>query len=151
MMFGKILIPTLAALMLVGATPVDVKRTVEARQAGMKQIGKSFKAISDQARGGTPDAAIVKTNADELARLAAQLPRWFPAGSGPGQGVKTKVKPEVWTKPADFKAKAAALADATTALAEAARNGSDAAALAPHLRAVGGACKACHTDYKAAD
>lgn len=149
MALGKILIPTLALLLLVGAAPVE--RTIEARKAGMKEIGAGFKAINDQARSATPDIAIIRTNADRLARLAARLPGWFPRGTGPQAGIKTKAKPEIWAKPADFKAKAAAMTNATKKLAAAARKSGDVAALAPHIRAVGGACKACHTDYKLAD
>jgi cytochrome c556 len=79
------------------------------------------------------------------------VPSWFPAGSGPDTGVKTAVKAAVWTNPADFHAKAVALASATRALASAAANSSDPAVLTPLAHQVGGACKACHETYKTPD
>jgi cytochrome c556 len=136
-----------AGLFLVAAA-VDPKVAIPARQMGMKQIGRTFKGINDQLHSGAPDAAAVKAGTQQLADLAAKVPSWFPRGTGPETGIKTAAKPDVWTKAADFRAKAAALASTTRALAAAAGRGADAATLAPLVTQVGGACKACHTTYK---
>jgi cytochrome c556 len=143
-----------AALVLAGAATaakIDPAAAIQTRQAGMKAIGRNFKAINDQMHGGAPDGAAIAASAHALAGLALKVPSFFPAGSGPDQGVKTAVRAEVWTQAADFRAKAAALAVATRNLDAAAAKGGDPAALQPLVAQVGGACKACHTAYKVQD
>src|SRR4051812_22775444 len=80
----------------VAAAKVDPAAAIQTRQAGMKAIGKGFKAINDQMRGGAPDAKAVAAAAHDLAGLAPRVPSWFPAGSGPESGLKTAAKPDVW-------------------------------------------------------
>ena len=136
---------SLAALLVAA---VDPHTAIPARQMGMKQIGRTFKGINDQLHAASPNAVELKAGTAQLADLAVKVPSWFPAGTGPGTGVKTEVKADVWTHPADFHAKAAALASATHALELAAAKSSDPAVLAPLVHQVGGACKACHETYK---
>ena len=133
-------------LFLVAA--VDPHVAIPARQMGMKQVGRTFKGINDQLHASAPDAKALADGSAQLANLAKKVPSWFPAGSGPDTGVKTAAKADIWTNQADFKAKAAALATATRALADGAKHSSDPAVLTPLVRQVGGACKACHTTYK---
>jgi len=141
----------LAAGGLVLVAAVDPHVAIPARQMGMKQIGRTFKGINDQLHASAPDAQALKLGSAQLAQLATQVPSWFPAGSGPDQGVKTAAKADIWTNQADFKAKAAALATATRALADGAAHSSDPAVLTPLVHQVGGACKACHDAYKVHD
>ena len=136
-------------LFLVAA--VDPHVAIPARQMGMKQVGRTFKGINDQLHASTPDAKALADGSATLAQLARKVPSWFPAGSGPDTGVKTAAKPDIWANQADFQAKAAALATATRALADGAKHSSDPAVLTPLVRQVGGACKACHTQYKVQD
>jgi cytochrome c556 len=137
------------ALAPVAAAKVDPNVAIPARQMGMKQVGRTFKGINDQLHGGAPDAAAVAAGAHQLADLARKVPSWFPAGSGPETGVKTSAKADIWAQPADFRAKAVALANAAAALDQAAAKSADPAVLQPFVAQVGGACKACHTTYKA--
>ena len=134
------------AILLVAA--VDPHTAIPARQAGMKQIGRTFKGINDQLHAAAPNAAELKAGTAQLADLAARLPSWFPAGTGPETGVKTAAKADVWAHPADFHAKAAALAGATRALASAAATSGNPAVLTPLVAHVGGACKGCHESYR---
>ncbi len=146
---AKIILLMSAGLMLESAAAaIDPKVVIPARQAGMKQIGQNFKTINDQLRSGSADIAVVRARARQLAVLAARTPSWFPSGTGPDAGVKTAAKAEIWTRSAEFGAKAVAFTAATRALATAASKSRDASSLAPQIRAVGGACKACHTGYK---
>jgi len=149
------ILPVLAlaacAVAPVAAAKVDPNVAIPARQMGMKQVGRTFKGINDQLHSGSPDAASVAAGAHQLADLARKVPGWFPAGSGPDTGVKTAAKAEIWAQPADFHAKAVALANATAALDQAAAKSADPAVLQPLVVQVGGACKACHTAYKVAD
>lgn len=125
---------------------VDAKQAIPQRQAHMKEMGRLSKAINDGLRAGSQGATF-KGEANRLAALAAGLPKWFPAGTGPETGVKTAAKPDIWAKRADFSTKALALAVATRGLAGAARGG-DQSAFEQQVRQVGEACKACHTVYK---
>lgn len=144
-----------AALLAAGGVflvaAVDPHVAIPARQMGMKQIGRTFKGINDQLHASTPDAKALADGSAQLADLAKKAPSWFPAGTGPDTGVKTAAKADIWANPADFKAKAAALATATRALADGAKHSSDPALLTPLVRAVGGACKGCHDQYKMKD
>jgi cytochrome c556 len=146
---------SIAALLAAGTlflvAAVDPHVAIPKRQDGMKQIGRTFKGINDQLKASTPDAQALKLGSAQLAQLAKQVPSWFPAGTGPETGVKTEVKANVWTNPADFHAKAAAFASAADALAAGAAKSGDPAVLTPLVRQVGGACKACHETYKTPD
>jgi len=135
----------------VAAAKVDPAVAIQARQLGMKQIGRDFKAINDQLRSGSADGKVVAAAAHDLAGLAPKVPSWFLAGTGPETGLKTAAKADIWAQNADFRAKAKALALATRNLDAAARRGGDPAALQPLVGQVGGACKACHTSYKVSE
>jgi cytochrome c556 len=137
------------AVLLVAA--VDPRVAIPQRQAGMKDVGRTFKGINDQLKASTPDAKALKDGSKHLFDLSRKVPSWFPAGTGPDRGVKTAVKTDVWTNPADFHAKAVAFASAARALAVAASRSSDPAVLTPLARQVGAACKACHETYKTSD
>lgn len=136
-----------AVLVAAGPSPADA---IKARQERMKSIGKSFKAVSDQVRSGSPDAAVVRANAQELARLGANVAPLF-RGPLTAPGVKSAAKPEVRTRWPEFSKSADDLSRSTQALATLAARTSDPAALGPALRTIGGACKGCHDTFKIKD
>ncbi len=141
----------LPAVLIAGAAAAqrsDPARTIAARQAGMKDVGKSFKAINDQVRSGSPDRGVVKASADRLSAHARSVAGWFPRGSGAVPGVKTAAKPEIWASGTTFAARTRAFAAATTALSRAAAGSGD---LTAPTRAVGQTCKGCHDLYKVAN
>lgn len=145
---GIILLVSAGFMLVSAAAALDPKVVIPARQLGMKQVGQNFKAINDQVRSGSPDAAVVRASARQLSGLAAKVPSWFPAGTGPNTGIKTAAKTEIWTRAANFKSEAAAFKAATHSLAAAANKSSDPAVLEPQIRRVGGTCKSCHTAFK---
>lgn len=120
------------------------------RMQHMKAMGAASKALFDQLKSGSPDMAVVKVQAGKIAVSSKALPGWFPVGSGQSADPKSKALPVIWTDPAGFQAKATALAAAAAKLDAAAQAG-DAAAVGPAFKAVGGACKDCHTKFKAKD
>lgn len=124
----------------------DAASQIKDRQAGMKQIGGTMKALNDAI--GDNDAAKVKAAAATLNGLAGKVPGWFPAGSGPSSGEKTKAKGEVWSDPAGFKSAAGTFAAQAAKLNAAAQSGNMAAAKAA-FDATRGTCKGCHDKYKA--
>jgi cytochrome c556 len=121
-----------------GANDPDVK----ARQELMEGNGGAMKTLGDMAGGKVAfDAAAAeaakKTLADNAAGIEAA---WKNNASDPA----SHSKPEIWTAWDDFVAKAGDLGKGAAAL-----DTTSAESIGAGLGAIGGACKACHTAYKA--
>ena len=133
---------TIAAPLL--AAPADLVRS---RIASYRELGAAFKAINDGLRGGEVQTVLVAQYARQIRNAArAQYPL-FPAGTGPQAGIKTSAKPEIWTKPAEFRAAQDAFARQADAL-QLAVNGGNAAAIRTEARKLGGTCKGCHDSFR---
>lgn len=126
-----------------GAAPPAVAE----RQAGFKALGASFKIINDQLKTDAPDTAAMLPAAQRMNELAGQIPGWFPAGTGPDDGVKTDALPTVWSDPEGFSAAQTRLAEATTQL-EALAAAGDVAGLREHVKMVGASCGGCHDNFR---
>ena len=137
------LIPLLCAVPLLAAD-VDI---VKSRIAGYREIGAAFKAINDQLRSGSPQPYLLQVSAREIVNGTREQYSWFPAGSGPKPGVKTRAKPAIWAQMPKFKALQDNFADKAKALA-AATKANDPARIQAAVKDLGGACKACHTVYR---
>lgn len=144
----------LFALTLVGASGLAIAQapkapadTIQFRQQQMKSIGGAFKAVTDEMKAPSPNFDTIRTNAQTMQKLAADVPSWFPAGTGPETGVKMTAKAEIWTAHADFEDKARGLQTAVQGLV-AASAGNDVAALGAAVRPVGQACQGCHTQFR---
>ena len=122
-------------------------KAVLARQAHYKELNGAFRAINDQLRIDAPDKAAIGANAAKMKALGADLPGWFPKGSGPEAGVKTAAKAEIWTDAEGFAAAATKLQGETAKLADVAAAG-DMDAIKAQVRATGAACKNCHDKYR---
>jgi len=122
-------------------------KAVAARQSNFKQLGQANKALSDELKKGSPDKGVVTANAQKVATLTAQIPTWFPKGSGPEAGVKTAAKPEVWGDAAGFSAAANRSSGEAAKLRQVALGG-DFDAIRAQARATGAACKGCHDKYR---
>lgn len=136
------------ALSAGGAAAATVGESIAARQAGFKQMGAAFKGLNDELKAGSPDKAKLVGFAKTMNTQARAVPGWFPKGSGPESGVKTKAKPGIWTESAKFATLAKNLQTETAKLPTAAASG-DLDALRAQVRATGGSCKACHDPYRA--
>ena len=115
--------------------------TVKARQELMKTIGGNTKALGDMA-GGKADFDAAKAEAAKAAILAAQAEiaaKFETNATDPA----TEAKPEIWSNWDDFVSKAGALKPAVEALDAGSLDGVKAG-----MAGIGGACKACHTDYR---
>jgi cytochrome c556 len=144
----RALIAGLAIALTAGtALAWDAASQIKDRQANMKQIGGNMKGLYDTL-SGDKDPAKLKTYAANINALAGKVPSWFPAGSGPASGEKTKAKAEVWTDAAGFKAAAGAFSTQAAKLNAAAQTG-DAAKVQEAFGAVRGTCKGCHDKYQA--
>lgn len=126
------------------ASTADV---IHARQAGYKQLGAAFKGLSDQLNSSTPDKAQIAAYAKRMNEIAPQIGGWFPKGSGPESGVKTRAKADIWQRYGEFQAASKALA-AETAKLQTVAAGGDISATKAQARAVGAKCGACHTPFR---
>lgn len=117
---------------------------IAARKALFQSNRTSMAAIKAVIDANGPTAG-AEAPALQLVSNSQNIPTLFPAGSDKGD---TKARPEIWAKFDDFKAKAGGLGTAGENLAAAAKSG-DMNKLKAAFGAAGGACKACHDDYRA--
>lgn len=126
------------------AAPADQVRT---RIAGYRELGAAFKSVNDGLRGGEPQTVLIQLSAREIRRAANDQYQWFPQGSGPQPGVKTAAKPAIWSQTEQFRAAQDAFARQAETFQRVAMSG-NAAAIRAEARKLGGACKACHDNFR---
>ena len=126
----------------------DAAATIQTRQGNYKQMAAALKGISDQLRSGSPDLAQIRPRAALLADRSTHVLGWFPHGTGPEAGVRTRAKPEIWSNAAGFRYAGAALIVAARQLNSAAAAG-DIARIRAALPAVQRGCAGCHDTFRA--
>lgn len=122
-------------------------KAAHARHESFERLGAAFKAVNDEMRKDTPNAAVVRANTRTMAQLAAALPTWFPRGSGVEARPKSEAKANIWTDAAGFTAASTAMRTEVNKLNAFAVAG-DWAGLRGQIRATGGTCKGCHDKYR---
>ena len=130
-----------------GAVPSDPNAAYQVRHDGFEDIGDRFKAINRELKGGSPSMETVQREAAALAEKARQVPGWFPAGTGPESGTRTRAKAEIWASNQDFQQRAQTFIQASSAFSQAAQGG-DVAAVQAAMPALGDSCKHCHERYR---
>lgn len=118
---------------------------IKLRQSAMKLISYNFGSIGAMVNDKKPydkDEAI--RNATRVEVLSAQPFEFFIAGTDKGE---TKARPDIWKDQAKFKAAADKMQSEVAKLVQVARTG-DMAALKAQVGTTGGACKACHDDFR---
>jgi cytochrome c556 len=146
---------TLSALicslsMAVGAAAAEepAAAVVEARQAGFKKMGAALKAITEKLKSESPDVPALTAPSQAISVGAAELARWFPAGSGAESGVDTDALSNIWTDRSKFDSLATELiAEAKSLSAAMATN--DATAIRAQAKRVGSVCSTCHRSFRA--
>ncbi len=126
-------------------SPADLIRE---RQAHYKQMGGAMKAINDQLHSGSPSIDTIRQGSHVIAGFAVQLVRWFPRGTGPEAGVRTRALPEIWSDNQNFRRAGATLLVAARGLEAAAQRG-DLDAIRAAVPQVAHACGNCHDTYRA--
>jgi len=117
---------------------------VAARQAAMVMSVGATSAMRSAAANGTPVKNLTFV-ASGVAKWGASLPAMFAPSTAK---VPSRAKPEVWTDQAGFAAKAKEFADATAALAAAAK-ADDKEAFTAALASINASCKGCHDSFQA--
>jgi len=129
---------------------MTAREVAEARALHMKDLGGSFKSVRDQLKTDEPNLTLVRIAAQEVQYASADLPSWFPAGTGPEIGIEMQARPNVWTDAERFAQLAEEFRQAAGGLSSAAQ-GSDLVAMREGAGRVGGTCKGCHDDYRTED
>ena len=137
----------LASYAAYAAAPA-ITSVVKARQASYKEIGGAFKRINDELKSGAPDMNSVKPLARDIAGRAALLPKYFPKGSGPESGLKTRAKPDIGKDNAAFVKLQGDMITAAPSSARAAASG-NVAGLGAARNTLGSTCKSCHDRFRA--
>jgi cytochrome c556 len=120
---------------------------IKYRQSVFTVMANHFGRIGAMAQGKAPfDAKAAAENA-VIVNDMAKLP-YVAFLEGTDKGMPTRAKPEIWKDRAKFNAAAEKLQAETAKLEVAAKSGNFDAVKAA-AGAVGGACKACHDDFRA--
>ena len=116
------------------------------RQSYFAIVGMTFGPMGDMVKGKIEwNDAQFAAWADDLASVSkVSVERGFAPGSEKG---KTRAKPAIWENTDDFAQKLANFRSEAAALAVAA-NAGDKAVTIEQFKQTGGACKACHDNYK---
>jgi cytochrome c556 len=128
----------------------DAPPVIKERQDNLEEVGDSFKAIMDSLKSGTPELAMIADKAQIINTNAGKITGHFPEGTSIADGYDTEALPAIWEKPAEFSSAAERLVGASADLVAAAQSG-DAAATGEAAKAMGGACKNCHDQFREKD
>lgn len=143
--FAKTLL--IATLLMSGTAFAETEATtpeVKARQELMKTFGGAAKILVGMASGEAAyDATAAEAAKQSLIKGAAEIEAKFTANV---EDAGSNAKPEIWTGWDAFLAKGKALAGAAAAM-----DVSSIETIGAGMKGIGGACKGCHTDYRAAD
>lgn len=116
---------------------------VKLRMDSMEDIGAAMKTLGDMARGKRGfDADAANGALGIVARESARMPDLFRA---PETDPTSEALPAIWQDFARFEARAQDMQTTAAALQGTIRDTGD---LSPALQRLGGACKACHTDFR---
>lgn len=123
--------------------PSKEEKAVTARQELMHVLAAQRNVMRDMADAKRATDAVKFTNAaNAVAALAKMIPEAFTLNAIVGEST---AKPEIWTKQADFAAKANALSDKASTIGKlAATDIEGAKAMAKDIKECGG----CHDDYR---
>ena len=128
--------------------PVAAQQAIiDERQAGFKDIGAAMKTLRDELKGDEPSTETMTAAAEQMAALAAKIPAWFPAGSGPESGLDTDARDYIWTNKEKFDRITDEVISATKAMVPL-TTGADLSALKKQLLVVRDSCSSCHDSYR---
>jgi len=130
-----------------GGAKQDHAAIMHARHEHYEEMGRAMKALSGELKAGSPDLAAIQRHAALIAGNGPRIPSWFPEGSGPETGRKTRAKAEIWTDAAGFRASAQRFEQVSAEFARTAQGG-DVAAIRAALPALKGSCSNCHERFR---
>lgn len=117
------------------------------RVSGYRETGAAFKTLNDQLKSDTPLKVMLRTSARRITQTSHDQYAWFPHGSGPESGEKTKAKAAIWTDAAGFKAAQDNFQQQAGRMSQAVDAG-DVGQMKTAARALGETCAACHSKFR---
>ena len=126
----------------------SVEGTIRARQANYKDMARASKTIGDQLKARNPSVEEIQASARVLADHAPRILTWFPEGSGPESGVRTRAKAEIWTDQEGFGEAAARFIATAEEFSTIAGTG-DIEAIRTAQADLGPSCRNCHDRFRA--
>lgn len=120
---------------------------VRSRIEGLRELGALFKNVNDELKSSTPQPMILRISARQITDVARDQYTWFPAGTGPEAGVKTKAKPEIWQRSAEFKKLQDNFARQATEFNKVVLSG-DVAKMRAQVKLLGATCGGCHRTFR---
>lgn len=138
------------ALPALGAAQ-EADDAVEARHGFMKMLGINMGQLAGMAKGEIEydEAAASLAAANIIALTQYDAPALFVEGTSSEDRQDSEALPAIWENPDDFRSKFAGLREAAAGSADAVKGGQE--NVGPVVQKLGGACKACHDDYRKAD
>jgi cytochrome c556 len=143
-----LVVGSLTAGLLAGCATGDKKMAgsgdvIADRQQLMKRQGQAMTEINAKLRAGNVEA--VAADAEVLASTAKQIPALFPPGS---MSPKSRAKPEIWQKWAEFEGNAKSLEDQAKKVAALSRAKDQAGTQAAVTGLGRTTCGACHDAFR---
>lgn len=147
-----ILASLLAAVPLIPATasadPTPEELNVKARQGFFEMLSLNMGPLAAMAKGDLPyDEATAVLHASNIESLTRYyLPIHFVPGTSTDDMENTGALPKIWNDLDGVKEKFAGLQQAAVGVGEAVKGGQQ--NVGPVVQQLGGACKACHDNYR---
>ncbi|RNF36375.1 c-type cytochrome [Paracoccus methylarcula] len=147
---------SLTAMTAIAAFPLlaqadAAEDAIEARHGFMKMLAINMGTLAGMAKGEIEyDEAAASTAGANLEALSKYtVPALFLDGTANGEIDDSDALPAIWEKPEDFGQKFADLGEAAAGAGDAVMGGQE--NIGPVVQKLGGACKACHDDYRKKD
>jgi cytochrome c556 len=141
---------SMAVIALAGAA-IAQSPLIDQRKQGMQGLGRALGAVVPMMRSENQQPWNAQAAAAAMTTVrdaAGRIPGWFPAGTGPAQGVQTRALPAIWENKPVFDTFARNMGIIAGELLAFAQAGNEAAFRSNWAR-MGQACGACHTPYRA--
>lgn len=139
---GLVILATKPPVAQAAETPESI---IKARKAAMKEVVlKGLKASNQMIKDDFFDGDEAAEHMSKIAEVADGFAKRFPKGTE--SGFETTVKPEVWSKRADFEARLKKFAGDAKTAAAAAKKGFDEFKTA--FKTLAKNCKGCHETYR---
>lgn len=132
---------------VLAASHANVDGAIKARQSHMQLYSFNLGILGNMAKGDVAfDADAAMAAANNLATLAViDQSGYWPMGTSTEDTDKTRALPAIWSGESDIGEKVASLVGATKTMAA---NASSLEGVQASMKALGGACGACHEDYR---
>jgi cytochrome c556 len=132
------------------AATAEISEAIKSRKANYKEIGGAFKTLNDEIKTGAPSIDTIQPLAKDLLKRGSMQMNFFPAGSGPESGEKTRAKAAIWSEQKDFNRIHDDFIRSAQTLDQAIDSG-NLTAISAAQKSLGATCKSCHERYREPD